>query len=99
MPCGCRAEVTERFYQNPFPSANERAAAKMLSQLPLEETAPAGAVSQASGTVKDPGVDAIVAGTLENVKHHRTMVNVRLVQVPSGALLTEMSASIKRTWY
>jgi TolB-like protein len=50
-------------------------------------------------TGKDSGVDAVVTGTLQEVDHHRTLVNARLIQVPSGVILVEASAKIKQTWY
>lgn len=70
----------------------------VLSQIELEENGTA-AVPQVSQGAKDLGVDAIVTGTLEDLKPHQTMVSVRLIRVPSGAILTEASAKIKRTWY
>jgi len=57
------------------------------------------AAPQTSRTSKDWGVDAIVTGTLDDVKHQKTTVHVRLIQVPSGVILTQASAEIRRTWY
>jgi len=59
----------------------------------------AAASSQTTRTNKDWGIDAIVTGTLNDAPHNKTMVHVRLIQVPSGAILADASAQIRRTWY
>jgi len=69
-----------------------------LSKISLGQTGVA-PVPSAAKTSNDLSIDAIVTGTLEEVKHHRAIVNARLIQVPSGVILTEVSAKIKQTWY
>jgi TolB-like protein len=44
------------------------------------------------------GVDAIVIGTLFDVKDRRTEVNARLIEAETGVILAAKSAVIDRTW-
>ena len=70
---------------------------KILSEAKLELTG----VTESSGTQKIGkilGVDAIVTGTLDDLRGNRTMVNARLVSSATGEVLSAAAIQIDRTW-
>jgi TolB-like protein len=71
--------------------------ANVLGEMKLEESG----VTESSGAAKLGGVqnvDAVVTGTLADQGDDVTVVNARLIQLPTGTILAARSAEIERTW-
>jgi TolB-like protein len=70
---------------------------KVLEELKLQAS---GAMDEA--TVKELGkllgADAVVTGTLNDVKEDRTEVNARIVETQTGKILCAASATVEKTW-
>lgn len=71
--------------------------ASVLGEIRLEGSG----VTDSSGTPALGGilgVDAVVTGTLSDLDDDVTVVNARLIQIPSGEILAAASAEIDRVW-
>jgi TolB-like protein len=71
--------------------------AKLLSETKLELSG----VTESSGTQKLGqilGVDAIVTGTLVDLRQNQTTVNARLIGSATGEVLAAITEQIDRTW-
>jgi len=71
--------------------------ASVLSEMKLEISGVVASSTTASmGEIM--GVDAVVTGTLQDLKNGVTLVNMRLVQLPTGEVLTGATAEVDRVW-
>ncbi|MFA7007612.1 MAG: CsgG/HfaB family protein, partial [Elusimicrobiales bacterium] len=71
---------------------------KVLGELKLQAS---GAVNEEAALKlgKLLGADAVVTGTLNDLKEGETEVNARLVETGSGKILSAGAAGIKKTWH
>ncbi len=97
-PAVVQERLTTALAANKKVSLIERALlAKVMGELKLQAS---GAIDEdtAKKLGKLLGADAIVTGTLNDLKEGRTEINARVVDAGSAKILTAASATVEKTW-